>query len=130
MHLGVFMHRGDSQGEGGSNVWFLANRRRDHEPVSNLWDKISIRLADQSIVVTDGSNCRIRQIRALKRRLREIRRSSGRATISVDAYNEAKGLQFIYGPFEWKVIGYLKPRYGPTLVWGLTRRNGVVASER
>lgn len=43
--VGVFWHRGDSAGEGGSNVWYLANRPRRHPPLSNLFEVIKRKLA-------------------------------------------------------------------------------------
>lgn len=38
--VGVFMHRGDISGEGGSNIYYLANMQSRHEPVGNLFDKL------------------------------------------------------------------------------------------
>lgn len=54
--IGVFVHRGDSPGESGSNVYFLANRKRDYEPVSNLFNKLACKLADHALIISDGSN--------------------------------------------------------------------------
>lgn len=52
--IGVFVHRNDSSVEGGSKMYFLANKPSCHEPLSNLWDKLNERLADQAIVISDG----------------------------------------------------------------------------
>jgi hypothetical protein len=57
--IGVFMHRGDSRGEGGSNVYYLANKRCSHEPLSSLFDKLSRKLANRALIVSDGSNSHI-----------------------------------------------------------------------
>jgi hypothetical protein len=50
--IGVFVHRGDSptRGEGGSNLYFLANKKRDYEPSSNLFDKLALRLSDGALI--------------------------------------------------------------------------------
>lgn len=58
--IGVFAHRRDSMGEGGSNLWFLANRPRRHSPLSNLWDQLRPRLAPKALVISDGSLTRFR----------------------------------------------------------------------
>lgn len=54
--LGVFFHRGDSMGEGGSDAWFLANRRRNHPPLSHLFRTLKRKLAYPALIVSDGSN--------------------------------------------------------------------------
>ena len=55
--IGVFIHRGDSPGEGGSNAYFFANRNAKHEPLRNLFNKLAKKLTDPALVVSDGSNC-------------------------------------------------------------------------
>ena len=60
--LGMFMHRGDSAGEGGSGTCFLANRRMTHEPISRLLDVIKRKLATPALIASDGSNTTIRQL--------------------------------------------------------------------
>jgi hypothetical protein len=102
--IGVFVHRSDSPAEGGSNMWFLANRRKDHEPLSNLWDKLSQRLADRAIIVSDGSLTDFRFIHRAKQ-FTEL------AAIPVTSF----------GGFEWRCIGVMADR-GKALVWGLTRQ--------
>jgi hypothetical protein len=110
--LGIFVHRGDSQGEGGSNVYFLANKKRDHEPVSNLFDKLSRILADPAIVISDGSN-------AKPNFLKKFHRSQ---TSGAEAYNDLHKLSFHFGQLDWKCVGYISNLYGPTLVWRVTRQ--------
>lgn len=61
--LGVFFHRGDSSGEGGSNVFYFGNRPSRHPPLANLLEKIQRKLAYPAIVVSDGSNADVRQLR-------------------------------------------------------------------
>ena len=57
--IGVFIHRGDSQGESGSGAYFLGNVELKHEPLSRLFDKLSEKLADTALIVTDGSLTKI-----------------------------------------------------------------------
>jgi hypothetical protein len=106
------MHRGDSAqfGEGGSGAFFLAKMCSDYEPIGNLFDKLSRKLADRALIVSDGSNCRISGVR--KWRCEE----SG-----LDAFTEAQSQDFEQWGWNWKCVGYLGDPYGPTLVWGLTR---------
>ena len=58
----MFLHRGDSGGEGGSNTHFLANRRMSHEPLSKLMDVVKRKLAVPALIASDGSNTNIRQL--------------------------------------------------------------------
>jgi hypothetical protein len=60
--LGMFLHRGDSQGEGGSGVCYLSNRRMQHAPLSNLLNAIKSKLALPALIGSDGSNTSIRQL--------------------------------------------------------------------
>jgi hypothetical protein len=65
--IGIFMHRGDSPGEGGSKVYFLANMNARHEPCGRLFDKLSRKLADRALIITDGSNTHMKRLKALHR---------------------------------------------------------------
>jgi hypothetical protein len=109
--IGVFMHRGDSPGESGSNVYFLANKATRHPPCGRLFDKLSRKLADRSLVITDGSNTSIRRLKKFHNKTTDGRTAYG----SVG--------RFSFGGFDWECVGYLSYKYGPTLVWGLTRTN-------
>lgn len=62
--IGMFLHRGDSSGEGGSGVIFLGNQRLDHPPISMMMDVLKRKLAYPALVGSDGSNTRIPQLRA------------------------------------------------------------------
>jgi hypothetical protein len=109
--IGVFMHRGDSPGEAGSNVYFLANKNSRHEPCGRLFDKLSRKLDDRVLIITDGSNTGLKRLKAFHRQ--DI---AGPA-----AYSVAAKLGFVYGGFSWQCVGYMSNRYGPTLIWGLSR---------
>jgi hypothetical protein len=65
--LAMFLHRGDSTGEGGSNTWFLANLRMRHLPLSMLMNAIKSKLAYPALIGSDGSNTQIRNLREAAR---------------------------------------------------------------
>jgi hypothetical protein len=60
--LSMFMHRGDSVGEGGSGVFYLSNRRMQHQPISNLLDLILRKLCKPGLIGSDGSNTKIKEL--------------------------------------------------------------------
>lgn len=60
--LGMFLHRGDSQGEGGSGVLYLSNRKMKHAPLSNLLNTIKSKLALPALIGSDGSNTSIGEL--------------------------------------------------------------------
>lgn len=113
--LSVFMHRGDSQGESGSNTYFLANKQASYPPCANLFSKLAERLTDRALIISDGSNSHFRWLRRYHRN-----GVSGKAAFEYHA--DRPGREF--GGFKWTCVGWLSPRYGPTLVWGLERQNG------
>ena len=104
--LGVFFHRGDSSGEGGSNTWFLANRKAGHPPLACLFDKIKRKLAYPALIVSDGSNTNIRQLRMASQAS-----DSNSQTGSVDTAFDCFGLH-------WRQVGEIgvSPR-GRTIIW-------------
>lgn len=110
--LAVFVHRGDSPGESGSNVYFLANKKTDYEPCGNLFDKLARRLQDKAIIISDGSNSHIRHVRCFHNSEKQ----------GDESFSSYEGRQFSFGGFSWSCVGWLSRRYGPTLVWGLTRQ--------
>jgi hypothetical protein len=61
--LSMFMHRGDSPGEGGSNVFYLDNRKTSYQPISNLLDLIKRKLTVPALIASDGSNTNISELR-------------------------------------------------------------------
>lgn len=105
--VNVFVHRGDSEGEGGSNVFYLANLRRNHEPCSNLFEKLARKLAPRALIISDGSNARIRP----------LRRFHNKNIAGHEAYRSICGLEFSYGDRVWRCVGYMQRRNGPTLIW-------------
>ena len=93
--LSVFFHRGDSQGEGGSNFYWL-----DRQRLVNV-----VRcLEPGGLIVSDGSNA-----------MSEFSPLGSRPAVAPDAAHlpppfEAASRKFF-------CVGYLGRRYGPTLVW-------------
>ena len=90
------MHRGDSPGEGGSNAYFLANRKRRHEPLSCLFNKLTEKLTDRSLIISAGSNTN----QSLRRKLRRQK-------------------QFAFGTFEWRHVDAIGGRR--TTIWEVVR---------
>lgn len=109
--ISVFMHRGDSPGESGSNIYFLADCRSSYTPIGSLLTKLEERLTDRAIVLSDGSNTRLKKLRTLHRQ-----NVSG-----AEAFRRMAGTSFTHGAFRWNCIGFIDNRYGPTLAWGLER---------
>lgn len=70
--LSMFMHRGDSTGDGGSNVFYLANRRTSYPPLSNLMNVLKRKLVYPALIASDGSNTSIRQLSAAARGTEDI----------------------------------------------------------
>ena len=89
--IGVFVHRGDSTGESGSNALFLGNRQRNHEPLSNLFDKLACKLSDHALVISDGSNVRPKF----------LIKFHGTETSGSEAFSELRKRHVSYGNFNW-----------------------------
>lgn len=109
--ISVFMHRGDSPGESGSNICFLADRRSSYTPIGCLLTKLEERLTDRAIVLSDGSNTRLKKLKKLHRQ----------SVSGAEAFRRMAGTSFTHGAFRWSCIGFIDNRYGPTLAWGLER---------
>lgn len=102
--VGVFVHRRDGMGDGGSNMWFLGNVKKRHEPLSDLWDKLSGRLADKAILISDGSLTRFKFIQA-----------------AVSGQRVPNQVHYFSG-FLWRQVGVLEqPPYRNAVIWGLER---------
>lgn len=106
----VFMHRGDSTGDGGLEVWFFGDRNSVHPPLRNPFQTLQSRLADRALIVTDGSN-------ALKTFLD---RYTFPAMSGEDAFATHSGKTDLHRQLTRECVGWLSPRYGPTLVWEVT----------
>lgn len=105
--IGIFMHRGDSDGEGGSNIRFFNNMESHYQPIANLYEQLCNRIVDGGLIITDGSNCDLKQLRRDPRTSDEV--------TTQQAFEHAK--DFVHGPLKWHCVGHLDKRYGPTLIW-------------
>jgi hypothetical protein len=94
--LGVFFHRGDSLGNGGSNFWWLHRKRL--ESVLQL-------LEPGGLIVSDGSLA-----------LRNFKWSAPEGW----AGDLSAIRSFKRRSHRFDCVGYLGERYGPTLVWKTT----------
>lgn len=112
--ISVFMHRGDSSGEGGSNAFFLANRSKRYPPLANLFSKLKPRLSKKALIVSDGSNSDIGITK-------KYRSHAGRQLTPDQIYSEMRGEKYCSHGLSWQCVGWLSRRYGPTLVWGVQK---------
>jgi hypothetical protein len=110
--IGVFMHRGDSLGDGGSARYFLANKHSSYPPVGHLFDKLSHCLTYKALIISDGSNTDIPH----------LKKNHNSNIGGYEAFTDLKTKEFLFGEFVWQCVGWLSRRYGPTLVWGVERR--------
>lgn len=106
--ISVFVHRSDSPGESGSNMWFLGNVQRRHEPLSNLWDKLAVRLRSQALVVSDGSLTRFNWL--------QVKENSAEEAYRRRSASEPR----LYKGSRWRCVGFMADR-GKTLVWHVTK---------
>ncbi len=120
--LGVFFHRGDSGGEGGSNAWFLADHRLKHKPpqLGQLIRTLRGKLADPALIVSDGTNSTIPELAESSWKGREF--GPGGRTSPKAQHFEAHGLR-------WDWVGRMRgDGYGPTWVWRVERLDRPAAS--
>lgn len=111
--IGVFIHRGDSL-DGGSGVYYLANLKARYEPHGMLFQKISARLKDQALVVSDGSLTKFKWLKAFR----------NSELTGARIFEEHHEKEYQCHTFTWKLVGWLsRSKFGPTLVWGLTRKS-------
>ena len=101
--LTVFFHRGDSRGEGGSDVFWLNTMTGEGEKCE-LLEKILRTLAAPGVIVTDGSNA-IQQFAAYFRKLDALQ----------DPHKLLKS--FRINGRSLTPIGTLDVRNGQTIVW-------------
>jgi hypothetical protein len=67
---------------------------------------------DRALIISDGSNTSIKRLSKLHNALID----------GHQAFAEQQGRDFAFGGFHWTCVGWLSRRYGPTLVWGVTRQ--------
>ena len=100
--LGVFFHRGDSMGEGGSGVIYLGNRKLKHSPLSQVLDNLKRKLAFPALIASDGSNSDIKHLGRVAR----------------DSLSELS--EFSQFGLRWKQVMRIPWRIGDTVLWRVT----------
>jgi hypothetical protein len=95
--IGVFFHRGDSPGEGGSNVYWLSKR---------WFPEVRSRLREGGLVVTHGSLAHVKPLRRLARR-NPSRKDAYLGAIHFDKWSR-----------RWTWVGWVGERATP--IWRLT----------
>lgn len=108
----IFFHRGDSTGEGGSDLHFFSDRRNYYGTAENLYSRLIKKLAPISFVASDGSNNDV--IREQKLNLQ------GMTDEQIE--NEIIGKNFMYDNLEWTCVKRLNDKNGPTLVWKVIKK--------
>lgn len=104
----VFFHRGDSSGEGGSDLHFFSDKRNYDGSAENLYSRLIKKLAPSFYVVSDGSNNDV--IEKQKLNLEDM--------TDDQIENEIIGKKrFMHDNLEWACVKRLSNKYGPTLVW-------------
>lgn len=111
--LDIFYHRGDSQGEGGSNVFYLGNRKANHLPLAKLFDKLKSKLKTKSLIVSDGSNTDSKQLNKLYEDIYNLKKEEVKKNVIDKTIN-------IYGT-DIVCMDVLDYRYNHTLVWKVSK---------
>lgn len=105
--LSVFFHRGDSQGEGGSNVYWLHNSDFEGNH-SGLLKHVLAKMEPPAILCTDGSNA-----------ISELRTHFDERNPPHDTHLTLPSVE-VHG-HTLAPIGTLDTRYGPTIVYKVMR---------
>ena len=110
--LDIFYYRGDSMGEGGSgNLWL----QDDHI------EEVCAKLIDGGLIVTDGSQTAQRKLKRKRYSLYLKFACLKNSKLSaIDLIQEAKPFFGNQG-FYFECIGFAGWRYGPTMIWRLTK---------
>jgi hypothetical protein len=108
----VFMHRGDSPGEGGSNRYFFSSKGHAFPPIPSMIGCLRDRLSTKAIIVTDGSNCNIGF----------LKRWHGKDISPTEAAETAQQKSHQKHGLAWTCIGHVGKRCGPALAWGVERQ--------
>lgn len=122
-NLGIFFYRGDSF-EGGTRKWWMSTKptliyRGLRVP---LLTKVIERLCNYGLLVTDGSNNRWNSKKARKRdeQYSQLFRFNLKDITCKEAVKLAKSFTDENGN-RFDCIGHVGKRYGPTLVWKITK---------
>jgi hypothetical protein len=105
--LSIFFHRGDSRGEGGSNVYWLHNHDIDGNPIG-LLQRVLAKMEIPAILCTDGSNA-----------IDEFRTYFNDLKPTPDTHLTLPAIE-VHGN-KLTPIGTLDTRYGPSIAYKVTR---------
>jgi len=111
--LHVFYHRGDSVGESGSNVFYLANRHARHKPLEKLFNVLSSKLTNNSVIVSDGSNTDFKQFKILYRNIKDLDKQT--------VIDSIVGKEISILDTTLKCIDVLDRRHNHTLAWEVSK---------
>jgi hypothetical protein len=112
--LNCFYHRGDSTGEGGSNVFYLGNRDSRHGPIARLFDRLLLKLTDKALIVTDGSNSDFGVLKEFYSTIRNL----GKDIVVEKSKNKTISI----GGAVLRCVDVLDYRYNHTLVWEVSKK--------
>lgn len=112
--LDVFYHRGDSQGESGSNVFYLANRNAKHMPISKLFNTLISKLKDQALIVSDGSNTDFQKLNKTYKKIKDLKKE--------DVLENIENTEVRISNIVLKCIDALDYRYNHTLIWQVIKK--------
>jgi hypothetical protein len=101
-NLGVFFYRGDSNEGGSGTLWLQAHI-----------GEVIAKLVDGGLIVTDGSNYD-------GDTYYEMRRFRGNDDIRGGALDQARPFED-KGGNQFRCVGYLGEKYGPTLAWQVSK---------
>jgi hypothetical protein len=108
----VLFHRGDSEGEGGSDLHFFTNKRNHYGTAENLYSRLIKKLAPISFVASDGSNNDV--IREQNLDFKDM--------TDEQIQKEVIGKKFTDNILDWTCLRRLNDRYGPTFVWEVIKK--------
>ena len=124
--IGVFFYRGDSS-EGSNVAWLRASNWSRNKTQKWLFHEVLGRLVDGGLVVTDGSRHEdagglpvTTQPQKGYFPFLELARFHTNNEIGIDAVKLAESFRDDEGR-HFKCVGYAGQKYGPTLIWRVTR---------
>lgn len=117
--LGIFFYRGDSNDGGGSGTVWLSAARRWTKPSRGrkaLIHEVLDKLVNGGLIVTDGSIGDNHQSNPY----RHFYKYHGNRSVGREVVQEVQPFEDLLGN-KFECVGYAGQRYGPTLVWRVTK---------
>ncbi len=110
--LDIFIHRGDGTGESGSGIFYLGNRKLKYKPISNIFDKLTQKLKNGALIISDGSNVDFKKVNRLYKRIKSLHKKEVKKLLPVEIK---------IGNITLRAIDVLDRRYNHTLVWKIEK---------